>query len=109
MAIDGDPDTAWDAGPSGSISLTFAAPASVSMVRVLIGDVPDGAPGWIAQAFDGSRWSQLGAVSTSEATGGRLTIAGPAPCVPLTGFQLIPQGVAPNPPIREIEVLGTEP
>jgi hypothetical protein len=53
------------------------------------------------------RWMRLGQVMPDDAADGWLTIPGPAPCVAVSGVQLASAGIEPDPPIRELEILGT--
>jgi hypothetical protein len=50
---------------------------------------------------------RLGQVMPDDAADGWLTIPGPAPCVAVSGVQLASAGIEPDPPIRELEILGT--
>lgn len=112
LAVDGDPETEWDAGAPApqSIELDLGRETSISTIRLLPAGPADAAIAVVIKARDEADHSMVLGVVNQEATGTAwLTVAGPTPCVGLRWISIETGWSVGSVAWREIEVLGTAP
>lgn len=107
MAIDGDPATGWAPGNAGVLKIALAGIATVSEVRLLVGEPAGGSADYTFLAvLPSNERFMLGQLSGPTEAGVWRSVSNPTPSIAFREMEVLVQSASPAAELLEIQVVG---